>query len=119
MVDGMLAGLREAEYDFGVSALLVPSFDRMIAPGAALSIMDDIEAYRPDAIVGIGLDGAERNGPPQAFAAVYARAKGGRPSSATAHVCEDNQTLAEAPPAHYDTCRDVLACDRLDHGIIC
>ena len=34
----------------------------------------------------------------------------------TAHVCEDNQTLFEAPPAHYTHCRDALGCDRLDHG---
>ena len=115
MVDGMTAGLREAEVDFGVTALLVPSFDRCIAPAAALDIMDDIEGYRTDLVAGIGLDGAERNGPPQAFAAVYERA-GRAGLKRTAHVCEDNQTLAEAPPVHYDICRDLLRCDRLDHG---
>jgi adenosine deaminase len=115
MVDGMTAGLREAQADFGVTALLVPSFDRCITPAAALDIMDDIENYRTDLIAGIGLDGAERNGPPQTFAAIYERAaRAGL--KRTAHVCEDNQTLTEAPPGHYDICRDLLKCDRLDHG---
>ena len=34
----------------------------------------------------------------------------------TAHLCEDNQTLFEAPPEHFTHCRDALGCDRLDHG---
>jgi adenosine deaminase len=34
----------------------------------------------------------------------------------TAHVCEDNQTLTEAPPQNFAVCCDVLKCDRLDHG---
>ena len=115
IVDGLRAGLREAEADCAVSALLIPAFDRCIAPSAALEIMADIEAYRPDTVVGIGLDGAERTGPPNTFAAVYERARRAG-LRRTAHVCEDNQTLAQAPPAHYAVCRDVLGCDRLDHG---
>jgi adenosine deaminase len=115
MVDGMREGLAAARSGFGVSALLVPSFDRIIAPEGAMQILDDILAYRPDEVIGIGLDGAERNGPPERFAEVYARA-GRAGLKRTAHVCEDNQTLREAPPRHYAICRDVLGCDRLDHG---
>jgi adenosine deaminase len=115
MVDGMREGLAAARSSFGVSALLVPSFDRIIDPGGAMQILDDILAYRPDEVVGVGLDGAERNGPPARFAEVYARA-GRAGLKRTAHVCEDNQTLEEAPPLHYAICRDVLGCDRLDHG---
>ncbi len=37
-------------------------------------------------------------------------------SHRTAHCCEDNQTLVEAPPTNYLICRDVLGCDRIDHG---
>jgi adenosine deaminase len=115
MVDGMREGMAAARSSFGVSALLVPSFDRIIAPEGAMQILDDILAYRPDEVIGIGLDGAERNGPPALFAEVYARA-GRAGLKRTAHVCEDNQTLEEAPPRHYAICRDVLGCDRLDHG---
>jgi len=115
MVDGMRDGLAAARSGFGVSALLVPSFDRIIDPQGAMQILDDVLTYRPDEVVGIGLDGAERNGPPAIFAEVYARA-GRAGLKRTAHVCEDNQTLEEAPPRHYAICHDVLGCDRLDHG---
>lgn len=115
MVDGLVDGLREARSRLGVSGLLLAAFDRVIEPRAAGEILDEVIAYRPDEVVGIGLDGAERNGPPLRFAELYARA-GRAGLKRTAHVCEDNQTLAEAPPQHYADCRDVLHCDRLDHG---
>ncbi|WP_213774651.1 hypothetical protein [Bradyrhizobium sp. dw_78] len=115
MIDGMREGLAAARSDFDVSALLVPSFDRMIDARGAMQILDDILAYRPDEVIGIGLDGAERSGPPARFADVYDRA-GRAGLKRTAHVCEDNQTLEEAPPRHYAICRDILGCDRLDHG---
>jgi adenosine deaminase len=115
IVDGLVDGIRMARHAFGVSALLVPSFDRVIDPRGALEILDDILAYRPDEVVGIGLDGAERNGPPGRFIEVYDKA-GRAGLKRTAHVCEDNQTLEEAPPLHYAICRDRLKCDRLDHG---
>lgn len=116
IVDGLREGLAAARHDFGVSALLVASFDRIIEPAAAMQILeDDVLRYRVDEVVGIGLDGAERNGPPDRFVELYRRAAlaGLR---RTAHVCEDNQTLQEAPPVHYAICRDELRCDRLDHG---
>jgi adenosine deaminase len=116
MVDGLVRGIEMGRRDFGVSALLVPSFDRIIDPQAALQILqDDILGYRHELVAGIGLDGAERNGPPQRFAAVYERARRAG-LKRTAHVCEDNQTLEEAPPVHYAICHGELHCDRLDHG---
>lgn len=115
IVDGLLDGIRAAAHDFGTSCLLVPSIDRQISPAAAMEILDHILAYRPDEVVGIGLDGPERSGPPELFHDVYRRA-GAAGLKRTAHVCEDNQTLEEAPPRHYATCCDVLGCDRLDHG---
>jgi adenosine deaminase len=115
MVDGLIEGIRAAQGDFGTTGLLIPSIDRQIEPARALEIMDDILAYRPDEIVGIGLDGPERAGPPERFYELYRRA-GRAGLMRTAHVCEDNQTLAEAPPQNFATCCDVLGCDRLDHG---
>ena len=72
-------------------------------------------ADRRDEVVGIGLYGPERAGPPEAFHELYRRA-GNAGLMRTAHVCEDNQTLTEAPPRNFATCCDVLGCDRLDHG---
>jgi adenosine deaminase len=115
MVDALLDGIRAAERDFGTSCLLIPSIDRQIDPARALEILDDVLAYRPAEIAGIGLDGPERAGPPQYFHELYRRA-GAAGLKRTAHVCEDNQTLEEAPPRNFAICCDVLGCDRLDHG---
>ena len=115
MLDGLIDGARAAEKDFGVSCLLIPSIDRQIDPATAMEILDDILADRRPEVIGIGLDGPEREGPPRCFAELYTRA-GAAGLRRTAHVCEDNQTLAEAPPSHYADCRDRLGCERLDHG---
>jgi adenosine deaminase len=115
IVDGLIEGIAAAQHDLGVSALLVASFDRIISTRGALEILDDVLAHRRDEVVGIGLDGAERNGKPARFVDVY-RLAGHAGLKRTAHVCEDNQTLEEAPPIHYAICRDALCCDRLDHG---
>ena len=115
MVDGLIEGIAAANRDFGVSALLIAAIDRQIEPSAALEILDHVLAYRRDEVVGIGLDGPERAGPPESFHELYHRA-GAAGLKRTAHVCEDNQTLAEAPPRNFAVCCDVLNCDRLDHG---
>lgn len=115
VVDGLCDGIREAQRRLGVSCLLIPSIGREIGGRAADEIMDAILAHRPDEVVGIGIDGPERSGPPVEFASMYARA-GKAGLKRTAHVCEDNQTLQEAPPENFAVCVDVLQCDRFDHG---
>jgi adenosine deaminase len=114
-VEGLTSGLRAAQRDFGCSSLLIASFDRGLPLDSAERAMDDIVALRSDLVVGVGLDGPEREGPPARFAALFQRA-GGAGLRRTAHVCEDNQTLEEAPPSNVDACIEHLGCDRLDHG---
>jgi adenosine deaminase len=115
MVDGLAAGIRAAEQDFGVTCRLIPSVNRMESPAVAAAMLDDVLAHRRDEVIGIGLDAAERSGPPEHFAGVFQRA-GRAGLRRTAHTCEDNQTLAEGPPRNAVTCLDQLGCDRLDHG---
>src|SRR5260370_7634634 len=67
--------------------------------------------YPRPKVVGIGLDGAERAGPPLAWIEAWRQA-GRAGYRRTAHLCEDNQTLFEGPPEHFTHCRDALACDR-------
>ena len=116
MVDGMIEGIEAAKKKFGVSSLLICCIDRSTnTPAQAVEIVETAIAHRRDHVVGIGLDGAERAGPPATFAEAYALAKRAG-LHRTAHCCEDNQTLVEAPPTNYLICRDVLQCDRIDHG---
>lgn len=111
-LDGLLSGIRAVKHDFGVSALLVPSIDREFGSDMAARVLDDVRSNRPDEVVGMGLDGPEDRGPPEAFAAIFAQiAAAGL--HRTAHVCED---YAPTPASNYLACRDLLGCERFDHG---
>jgi adenosine deaminase len=116
MVAGMAEGVEQARKSFGVSCLLICCIDRSINDGAqAVAIVETALAHRHELVVGIGLDGNESVGPPALYAEAYALArKAGL--KCTAHCCEDYLTPLEAPPTNYLICRDVLKCDRIDHG---
>jgi adenosine deaminase len=116
IVDGLTEGLERAERDFGVTALLIACIDRSVClPSEALQMLDWMSAHPHPSVVGVGLDGAERAGPPLLWVEAWRRA-GRTGYRRTAHVCEDNQTLFEGPPEHVIHCRYALGCDRLDHG---
>ncbi len=90
MVDGMIEGIGAAQKRFGVSSLLICCIDRSTnTPAQAVEIVETAIAHRRDHVVGIGLDGAERAGPPATFAEAYALAKRAG-LHRTAHCCEDN-----------------------------
>ena len=116
LVDALIEGIAKVKADFGISVLLICCIDRSTnTPAMAVDIVETAIAHPRKEVVGIGLDGAERAGPPATFAEAYAlAARAGL--KRTAHCCEDNQTLVEAPPTNYLICRDVLRCDRIDHG---
>jgi len=115
-VAGMVDGIERVSSAFGISARLICCIDRSInAPAQAVEIVETAIAHRHDLVVGIGLDGNEGVGLPATFAEAYALArKAGL--HRTAHCCEDYLTPLEAPPTNYLICRDVLKCDRIDHG---
>lgn len=114
-VEGLTAGIAAARRDFDCSALLIAALDRGLPLDSAERAMDEIIGHRHEWVVGVGIDGPEREGPPAKMAALFQRA-GRAGFKRTAHVCEDNQTLDEAPPRHVDECLRLLGCDRLDHG---
>jgi adenosine deaminase len=116
IVDGLIEGLERGERDYDVSSLLIACIDRSVCtPSESLQMLDWMAQHPREKVVGIGLDGAERAGPPLVWVEAWRQA-GRAGYRRTAHVCEDNQTLFEAPPAHFSHCRDALGCDRLDHG---
>lgn len=114
-LEGLVAGVHAARRDFDCSALLIAALDRGLPMDSAEQAMDDIVSQRHDLVVGVGLDGPEREGPPAKMAPLFQRA-GRAGLKRTAHVCEDNQTLDEAPPSNVDECIRFMGCDRLDHG---
>ncbi|VTY30829.1 Adenine deaminase [Xylophilus ampelinus] len=114
-LEGLAAGVRAAGRDFGCSALLIAAIDRGLPLASADQAMDDIVSQRHELVVGIGVDGPERAGPPARLADLFQRA-GRAGLRRTAHVCEDNQTLQDAPPSNVRDCLQLLGCDRLDHG---
>src|SRR5207237_201413 len=76
MVDGMIEGIEAARKKFRVSSLLICCIDRSTnTPSQAVEIVEAAIAHRRDLVVGIGLDGAERAGPPATFAQAYALAR--------------------------------------------
>lgn len=115
MVDGYIEGLEAAERDFGVVGKLIPSINRELGAGAAVDMVRDVVDKPRERVIGIGMDCAEYKGKPHLFVEAYALARRSG-LRCTAHVCEDNQTLEQAPPSHVTDCLDLLGCDRLDHG---
>jgi adenosine deaminase len=108
VVDGIVAGLREAERALGVTTRLIMCFLRDLPESDALQTL---EAARPflGHLAAVGLDSSELGHPPAGFARVFAAAceLGLR---RVAHAGE------EGPPEYVREALDVLAVDRLDHG---
>jgi adenosine deaminase len=107
---GIVAGMAEAERDFGITSLLIPSIDREAEPAAALAMVEWMIDSPDPRVAGIGIDYREDDRPPELFAAAYARAKGAGLRT-TAHAGEFGM-----PWTNVATAVDVLGVDRIDHG---
>jgi adenosine deaminase len=106
---GVIAGIRAAEHDFGVTARLIPSIDRQGSAAAAVELVETVVRHRDPYVVGIGMDGAETGVPPERFVEAYALA-GRHGLRRSAHVAH------EGPAEYVATCVRELGCDRIDHG---
>ena len=109
MLDGILAGMRDAERDLRVTARLIPAHNRELGPRAGQEFLEEVLADRRDPVIGIGLDYLEAGHPPGPYAAVWraARAAG---LKVTAHAGESG------PAANIRDSIERLGCDRIDHG---
>ncbi|WP_397399625.1 adenosine deaminase [Phenylobacterium sp.] len=107
-IEGLLAGMAEAERRFGVSSSLILCFLRHLDEDAAFTTLRAAEPYL-DRILGVGLDSSEVGHPPSKFARVFAAA-GERGLKRVAHAGE------EGPPAYVREALDLLHVDRIDHG---
>lgn len=108
-VDGIIDGIHNAEKDFGITCSLIADINRMKSPEEGYEMVETVLAYPREELIGIGLDYAEADDPPEKFWRAYRlAAKGGL--HLTAHCCED------AHSRNVETCLDLLGCERLDHG---
>ena len=107
ILDGIIAGTRDAQTDRGVIARLIPAHNRELGGEAGLAFVDMVLAERRDEVIGIGLDYLEND--PRPFAPMYERArKGGL--HVTAHAGEIG------PASYVRDSLDLLGCERIDHG---
>jgi adenosine deaminase len=107
---GIVAGIRAAEVDFGISALLIPAIDREASPAEALEMVEQVVAHRDASVAGIGIDYRENDRPPELFLEAYALARRNG-LRATAHAGEFGM-----PWTNVASAVDLLGVDRIDHG---
>jgi adenosine deaminase len=108
VIEGLLAGMADAEARHGLTAKLILCFLRHLDEDAAFATLRAAEPWL-DRIVGVGLDSSELGHPPEKFARVFAEARA-RGLRLVAHAGE------EGPPDYVYQALDILGVDRLDHG---
>ena len=109
MLEGIVAGIRAAEHDYGIQCRLIPSIYRHDSVATATAMVEQVVAHRSDFVVGIGMDGDELAHAPERFVEPYAVARRAGLHRG-AHVAHDG------PAAYIETCLDLLGCQRIDHG---
>ncbi|WP_297512726.1 adenosine deaminase [uncultured Caulobacter sp.] len=108
VMEGLLAGMDEAERTLGVTSKLILCFLRHLSEDAAF---ETLELAKPwlNKLAGVGLDSSEVGHPPAKFARVL-RAARDLGLKVVAHAGE------EGPPAYVWEAIDVVKVDRIDHG---
>jgi adenosine deaminase len=108
VIEGLLAGMADAEAKHGLTAKLILCFLRHLDEDTAFATLRAAEPWL-DRIAGVGLDSSELGHPPEKFARVFAEARA-RGLRLVAHAGE------EGPPDYVYQALDILGVDRLDHG---
>lgn len=108
VIEGLLAGMAEAETRLGITSRLILCFLRHLDEDSAFATLSAAEPWL-NRLTAVGLDSSEVGHPPTKFARVFARA-GEMGLRRVAHAGE------EGPPAYIHEALDVLRIDRLDHG---
>lgn len=109
VLDGLLAAIREAEAQFGITAGLILCIIRDLPVEDAQRLFDQAVLRKHD-VLGIGLDSAEVGYPPALFADIYAQART-LGWHVVAHAGE------EGPAEYVRQALDLLHVERIDHGI--
>jgi adenosine deaminase len=108
MIDGIVAGVRDAEIDHGIGCRLIVAINREAPAADGLELVKTVLGHRHPEIIGIGLDYAEVHGPPERFVEAYTLA-----GQAGLHRTAHSET---GPARNIETLLDKLGCTRIDHG---
>jgi adenosine deaminase len=116
IVAGLAEGLTAAEDRTGIRVMLIADIDRAYGPGPGLELVERVVELRragapgAERILGIGLDSTELGVDPRTFVDAFdlARRSGLRRTSHQGEV---------TPPATIRAGIEVLACERIDHGL--
>jgi adenosine deaminase len=108
VIEGLLAGMADAEARHGMTTKLIMSFLRHLDEEDAFATLAAAEPWL-DRIDAVGLDSSEMGHPPSKFARVFAAARAAG-LKLVAHAGE------EGPPEYVYEALDLLGVDRLDHG---
>ncbi len=112
LFEGLEAGRKRGECDFGMSLYWIFDAVRHFGAEAAERVLDDTRALRKisASIVGIGLGGDERRAAPELFRDVYARAA----SEGLHRTVHAGETMG--PESVWSALRELKA-DRIGHGL--
>ena len=108
VIEGLLAGMADAERDHGITSRLILCFLRHLDEADAFATLEAAQPWL-DRLAGVGLDSSELGHPPEKFARVFATAAA-LGLRRVAHAGE------EGPPEYVTQTLDLLGVDRLDHG---
>jgi len=108
-IDAVASAFTEARGSFGVTGGIIAGCQRHHPPDEAFEMLNELRACGDD-ILAVGLHGAEHGNEPRLFERHfrYARAQGWH---TVAHAGE------EGPAAYVAQAIDILAAERIDHGV--
>ena len=111
VLDGILAALADGESTYGITSGLILCFLRHLPEASAMDTLNRA-LRRGDDLLGVGLDSSELGFPPIGFRNVFqlARSEG---LHVVAHAGE------EGPPQYIKQALEILAIERIDHGVRC
>lgn len=108
-LEGATEGIARARERTGIVARLIPAIFRGQGPQVATQLARAVADGPRDVVVGLGMDGDELLGPPEAFTDAYAIARAAG-LGCTAHAGE------RFSAREVQVCLDLLGCTRIDHG---
>jgi adenine deaminase len=106
---GLSRARAQAAKEFGLSSALILCFLRHLSEADGFKTLEAALPLR-EQFIGVGLDSSELGHPPEKFARLFARCQS-LGLRIVAHAGE------EGPPAYIRQALDLLAVERIDHGV--